>query len=44
METIKRTYDETFKKIAMDLHFKEGIGCNQIEKELGIDEKTCVDG
>ncbi|PEB38339.1 helix-turn-helix domain-containing protein [Bacillus pseudomycoides] len=40
MGKIKRTYDETFKKKAIDLYFKEGMGHTKIGKELGIDEKN----
>ncbi|MDM5439837.1 helix-turn-helix domain-containing protein [Bacillus hominis] len=40
MGKTKRTYDETFKKKAIDLYFKEGMGYTRIGKELGIDEKN----
>ncbi|MED4512559.1 helix-turn-helix domain-containing protein, partial [Bacillus cereus] len=40
MGKIRRTYDETFKKKAIDLYFKEGMGYTQIGKTLSIDEKN----
>ncbi len=37
MGKIRQTYDLTFKKKAVDLYFKEGMGYKTVAKELGVD-------
>jgi transposase len=37
METNRRTYDVTFKKKAVDMYKKEGMGYKTVAKKLGID-------
>lgn len=37
MGKIRKTYDTTFKKKAVDLYLKEGMGYERVGKELGID-------
>jgi len=36
MGTNRRTYDVTFKKKAVDMYEKEGMGYNTVAKKLGI--------
>ncbi|KKB74703.1 MULTISPECIES: transposase [Bacillus] len=36
MGEIMKTYDVTFKKKAVDLHMKDGMGFKTVAKELGI--------
>jgi transposase len=38
MGKIRKTYDAKFKKKAVDLYWKEGMGYKTVAKELGIDE------
>lgn len=38
MGKIRKTYDAKFKKKAVDLYLKEGMGYKTVAKELGIDE------
>jgi transposase len=38
MGRIRKTYDAKFKKKAVDLYLKEGMGNKTVAKELGIDE------
>ncbi|NNU94243.1 helix-turn-helix domain-containing protein [Geobacillus sp. NFOSA3] len=38
MGKIRKTYDAKFKKKAVDLYWKEGMGYKTVSKELGIDE------
>lgn len=37
MGKIKRTFDAAFKKKAVDLYLKDGMGYKTVAKELGID-------
>lgn len=37
MGKIRKTYDVKFKKKAVDLYLKEGMGYKTVAKELGID-------
>ncbi|MBE2914535.1 transposase [Anoxybacillus flavithermus] len=37
MGKIRKTYDVKFKKKAVDLYLKEGMGYKTVVKELGID-------
>jgi transposase len=38
MGKIRKTYDVTFKKKAVDLYLKEGMGSKTVAKELGISD------
>ncbi|MEJ9150536.1 helix-turn-helix domain-containing protein [Bacillus smithii] len=38
MGKIRKTYDVKFKKKAVDLYLKEGMGYKTVAKELGIDD------
>jgi transposase len=40
MGKIRETYDITFKKKAVDLYLKEGMGYKTVAKELGIDHSV----
>jgi transposase len=40
MGKIRKTYDKSFKKRAVDLHLKEGMGYKTVAKELEIDHST----
>lgn len=44
MGKIRKTYDVKFKKKAVDLYKKEGMGYKSVAKELGIDHTMYVDG
>lgn len=37
MGKIRKTYDRSFKKKAVDMYLKEGMGYKRIAKELDID-------
>lgn len=37
MGKMRKTYDVTFKKRAVDLYLKEGMGYERVGRELGID-------
>lgn len=40
MGKIRETYDVTFKKKAVDLYLKEGMGFKTVAKEFGIDHSV----
>ncbi|KAA6447614.1 transposase [Bacillus swezeyi] len=42
MGKIRKTYDLTFKKKAVDLHMKEGMGFKTVAKELGISKSVAA--
>ncbi|TYS34195.1 helix-turn-helix domain-containing protein [Bacillus swezeyi] len=42
MGKIRKTYDLTFKKKAVDLHMKEEMGFKTVAKELGISKSVAA--
>ncbi|KHF28432.1 hypothetical protein LR68_02827 [Anoxybacillus sp. BCO1] len=44
MGKIRKTYDVKFKKKAVDLYFKEGMGYKTVARKLGIAHAWYVDG
>jgi len=40
MGKIRRTFDAVFKKKAVDLYLKDGMGYKTVAKELGIDHSV----